>query len=363
MLRAAALMKSALLLAALFALPASALAGQVTLGAVADVTLYSESGTLANGAGSFLFAGNNAQSNTRRALLRFDLASAIPSGSTITSVQLVLHMSQTNAGAVTQSLHRVSAGWGEGASHASGAEGGGAPAQVNDATWTQRFFGVALPWTTPGGDFAAAVSTQLAVDGIGTWTFPSTPAFVADAQAMLDAPVTDTGWIVLGGESSAGTAKRYDSRQNADPSVQPRLVVDFDPPCLVPATFCTAGPSSAGSGGAQIGWIGVPSVYANAFTLTAVGLPTSTTGMFYFGPTQASVPFGNGLRCVGGALRRLGVQTVTSGSVQRALDFTQAPGTDLIPGSTWSFQLWYLDPAGGGAGFNLSNGLEVTFCH
>jgi hypothetical protein len=39
------------------------------------------------------------------------------------------------------------------------------------------------------------------------------------------------------------------------------------------------------------------------------------------------------------------------------------PSTGAIdPGDTWRFQAWYRDPAGPcGTGFNLSNGLEVTF--
>lgn len=33
----------------------------------------------------------------------------------------------------------------------------------------------------------------------------------------------------------------------------------------------------------------------------------------------------------------------------------------IVPGSAHRFQAWYRDPAGGGAGFNLSDGLEVVF--
>jgi len=31
-------------------------------------------------------------------------------------------------------------------------------------------------------------------------------------------------------------------------------------------------------------------------------------------------------------------------------------------GEAWRFQFWYRNPAGGGAGFNLSDALLVTFC-
>ena len=36
-------------------------------------------------------------------------------------------------------------------------------------------------------------------------------------------------------------------------------------------------------------------------------------------------------------------------------------GGEILPGSTWNTQFWYRDPAFGGAGFNLSDGLGVTF--
>ena len=52
-----------------------------------------ESGSLANGAGDYFFAGETAVGSKRRALLRFDVASAIPAGSTIVSAALVLSLS------------------------------------------------------------------------------------------------------------------------------------------------------------------------------------------------------------------------------------------------------------------------------
>jgi hypothetical protein len=351
-----------LVLPAFLALSPLSLANQVTIVPAMDNTIYSEDGTLSNGAGSFLFCGQNSMGDLRRALLRFDVSSGVPAGSTITSVQLVLHLSQTVSGAVPVTVHRVLAGWGEGASHAPGAEGSGGPAMVNDATWTERFFGVALPWSAPGGDFAAAVSTSQSVAGVGTYTFPSTAALVADAQSMLDVPMNDVGWIVIGDETAFGSAKRFDSRQNTTPGVQPRLIVDFTPPCTSPVTnYCTAAPNSAGPG-AQISWSGNQSIAFNSFALNASGLPANPTGIFYFGPTQTSVPFGNGVRCVSGFRRRLGTLTTVGSTIVQQLDFTTAPANVITAGSTWNFQFWYRDPAAGGAGFNLTNGLSATFC-
>jgi hypothetical protein len=69
------------------------------------------------------------------------------------------------------------------------------------------------------------------VAGEGSFTWGSTPALIADVQAWLDAPASNHGWILLGGEDAPATAKRFDSREAADPSAQPRLVVEFQPAC------------------------------------------------------------------------------------------------------------------------------------
>ena len=37
------------------------------------------------------------------------------------------------------------------------------------------------------------------------------------------------------------------------------------------------------------------------------------------------------------------------------------PVATIVPGATWYFQSWFRDTPAGGAGFNLSNGLQVLF--
>jgi len=77
--------------------------------------------------------------------------------------------------------------------------------------------------------------------------------------------------------------------------------------------------------------------------------------------------FGDGFRCVGGATRRLNPVLTADGmgTAVRPVDFTLPPadaGSHMIsPGSTWNFQHWYRDAMAGMSGFNLSNGLSVTF--
>ncbi len=131
-------------------------------------------------------------------------------------------------------------------------------------------------------------------------------------------------------------------------------------------TYCTTSPNSAGSG-ALITTTGTGSISDNSFGLAASGLPTTgVPGIFFYGPGQATIPFGQGTLCVAQAgIIRIKPPLFSSflGTVNRSIDFTTFPfdsGAGAItPGSTWNFQFWYRDP---GFGFNLSNAVEVTFC-
>lgn len=208
-----------------------------TLNPIKDNTLFEdEAGGLSNGEGQYLFTGQTDFSNlSRRALLAFDIAGAIPSTSTIDSVKLVLNMNRTISGGQTASLHRVLADWGEGASDAAGQEGGGTAAATNDATWIHRFNPGDL-WSIPGGDFQPAASASITVSGIGQYTWGSTAEMVADVTHWLATPSSNFGWIVIGNESTTATAKRFDSQQSPTPTNRPQLIVFSTPsnePCCV----------------------------------------------------------------------------------------------------------------------------------
>jgi len=136
--------------------------------------------------------------------------------------------------------------------------------------------------------------------------------------------------------------------------------------CQDPQVYCTSLPNSAGAG-AAITWVDDPSFTSNAFQLGANGAPANKVGLFFFGPSQVSAVFGDGLRCVGGQLVRLApLQTGPFGFASQPLDlnappFTSGPG-QISVGSQMNFQFWYRDPGFGGAGFNTSDAVSVTFC-
>lgn len=215
---------------------ASALhADTVTLNPVADNTLIQDAtGAYSSGASYNVYSGRvggNGSGTFRRALIRFD-CSAIPSGSTVTSVQLRMYMSQGQGGTRIHALHRMSASWGEAGSFSFG--GAGAPAQTGDATWIHRF-APGTPWTTPGGDFVQAASASQTISAIGWYVWGSNAALVADVQSWVSSPTQNFGWMLRGDESQERTAKRFDSRQSSNPSTKPQLIITFTPPVANPA--------------------------------------------------------------------------------------------------------------------------------
>jgi len=134
---------------------------------------------------------------------------------------------------------------------------------------------------------------------------------------------------------------------------------DFD----AQTNYCTGAVNSTGSA-SSVGAGGSPYVSNNDFELFANQLPSEETGVFLMATATNDVPFGNGTLCVGGAVLRLGVSSTQSGFASLELDMHDpfSPASQISAGSTWNFQFWYRDSAGGGAGFNLSNGLSATFC-
>jgi Dockerin type I domain/Bacterial Ig domain len=217
----------------------------VTLTPTADNTIFEEAPQNSNGAGQYLFAGQAfTAAGIRRALLRFDVASAIPAGSRIDSATLELHVSKIKpfeVGPHEYGVHRVLAAWGEGSSNAAGEEGTGAAASPSDATWSHRLFNQTV-WSSAGGDFAASPSATAAVGGIASYQWTGNLAF--DVQAWLNAPASQFGWLVKEvDETAEGTAKRFDSKENPSPSFRPRLTVEYSLVNLAPTLNPIADPA------------------------------------------------------------------------------------------------------------------------
>ena len=205
--------------------------GFVTITPIRDTTIYQDVDN-ANGAGTYLFAGNSAVGESRRALLAFD-TSNIPLGAVITDASLQLRVSRVPpflSGSHSFFLNRATADWGEAGSDAPNQEGTGAPAETGDATWNHAFYDSVF-WATSGGDYMSS-STAYSVGGLGTYSFSSLE-MVNDIQFWLTQPTHNYGWFLLGeemanGSAAIGTARRFNS--SSDPDSQPKLFITYEIP-------------------------------------------------------------------------------------------------------------------------------------
>lgn len=216
---------------------AAALApGALALQATQDNTIAEQFPGNASGAGPCLFTGLTGGGFSHRALVQFDVAGAIPPGSTIDSVRLT--MSATNAhGPQPQALHRVLTPWGEGASVS--CLGTLAAGIAPDATWQNA----QLPgsfWTSPGGDFAVSPSATAVSGPLTQW---SGAGMVADVQQWLDNPSSNAGWILIGDEGMSSTAEILSSREDPTVSKRPVLEIDYTLPATTILVDGTAEPA------------------------------------------------------------------------------------------------------------------------
>ena len=217
-----------------------ATADEVVVQPARDNTIYQENGSNSNGAG-FLFAGTQGGGSTRRALLRFDVAGALPAGAQVEQVELTLHVSRAVfADPLPATLHRALADWGEAGSDAGERSGAGAPPQPGDTTWSHRFFATQT-WSAPGADFVAGASATGALGGVGSYTLPSSPGLVSDVQGWLDAPAQNFGWVLRGDESQGSTARRIDSREGSTAATRPALRIVYGLPATVPIPWFARG--------------------------------------------------------------------------------------------------------------------------
>jgi hypothetical protein len=127
-------------------------------------------------------------------------------------------------------------------------------------------------------------------------------------------------------------------------------------------------PNSAHASGARlIHASGDPSILADTVVLGASNLPPGQPCLFFQGTIALSgQPFGDGLRCAGGTVRRLATKSAAGGQANYP-----DPGepsvsqAGMVPflGEPRTYQVWYRDPGSDctGARFNLTNGVSVLW--
>jgi len=119
---------------------------------------------------------------------------------------------------------------------------------------------------------------------------------------------------------------------------------------------CIATPNSTGAPASMSAFGSDRARPGDGLTLTVEPVPDQT-GLFFFGPTERQITFGHGYLCVGGGVTRVFPPVRATGHTVSAAVL----GSAFVPGETTYFQYWFRDPAAGGAAFNTSDALRVTF--
>jgi hypothetical protein len=132
--------------------------------------------------------------------------------------------------------------------------------------------------------------------------------------------------------------------------------------------------NSAGTQGALLAASGTTN--PDALVLTSSGELPSASSVFLQGNSNlgAGIVFGDGLRCAGGLLKRIGLHAAVGGTTSYPqagdLSITQQSanlGDPIAPGSTRYYQVYYRDPSPGfcaapaGNTWNISSGLAIVW--
>jgi hypothetical protein len=233
---------TACLLGCLLVIAEAALGGSVTVSPIKDTTIVQNNPDNSAGGQNQMYAGTNTGASPRRGLVEFDLSS-LPAGITITEVTLTMRLTTVAGGGMaggggspTIGLHELTREWGEG--NRTVGQGQGEAALNGDATWNAALHGT-QSWATPGGDFDATASSSLTIVGTTTgvdYTWPSTPALVADVAGWYQDPTANHGWLLKNAdESAAQTFRAFATREAdtaasiADDSFDPRLTITWAP--------------------------------------------------------------------------------------------------------------------------------------
>jgi hypothetical protein len=251
------------------------------LSPVADAEIQSASPLASFGGGTTMVSGglgSNAGFAKRRALLRFDLADAIPPGATVTSVELMVNvvlMLPATPVASNFGLHRLLRPWRETA-----------------VTWNWADNPVSA-WGLPGAsredDAVPTASALVNVTGLGQYTYVSTPELVADVQAWVDNPESNVGWLLRSDTEAPFTARHFAARESSSGTASLTIEYEMVPvaePVTIGGVAVTAG-EVAFSFDAQAG-VGYEVQHRPDFAESSWSIVTNVPAQAVSGPVNIS---------------------------------------------------------------------------
>ncbi len=155
---------------------------------------------------------------------------------------------------------------------------------------------------------------------------------------------------------------------------------DRIPLCPALYTRCPCGNEGLGangcansitSAGARLDVAGAASLAGDTLTLTVSGIGAAAPALFFQGTavvgTGTGSAFGDGIRCAGGFVTRLGSRTAAGGTASLGFGTGSPPISTLGqvpgPGAARLYQVWYRNSAAfcSASTFNLTNGYEILW--
>ncbi len=267
---------------------------------------------------------------------------------------------------------------------------------TNTSGAAQNVNHVLAPYLFDSGALADAASFETVLVTPGTYVFTNSVSAGTCTVTVTGAPATGA-WRKAGHQihrftladtaGGAGAQVSYELRLRDWPGNVRAVTGRFGvTPVVTGTTFCAGDGSAtpcpcgnsgaAGRGcansvdaaGARLQATGSASLTADGLVLAGVGMPNSSA-LYFQGTAQQNgglgTAFGDGLRCAGGAVVRLGTKTNTAGASNYPVGAdlpVSVRGAIAAPG-TRHYQIWYRNAASfcQPETFNLSNGLSVAW--
>jgi hypothetical protein len=250
---------------------------------------------------------------------------------------------------------------------------------------------------TAGGFFIAGLASSC---GVGQGTYFNNPS-AAQGTGLDDDPTwyrngqggqssgcftfggAATGaagfWLVMQADLDDCTACSGNPPNCGAPAVsicEPGAGGVINCPCgNMPASAGVGCNNSSNTGGARVTAAGVASLSADTLTFTTIGEKPSATSIVLQGDNLApsGMPFGQGVSCIAGTLKRLYVEHASSGSItapqasDRSVHTRSAAlGDTITPGTHRYYGVYYRDPSVLGgcpptSTFNITQQLDVLW--
>lgn len=206
----------------------------VTITPTADSELYNGSTTTNYGVCDQMWVGYGGATAISRSVILFDLTS-VPTGATIISATLELEVINNTGTNLNVSVHQVTNFWFEGTGPCTGTP-------TMPVSWNIR--SGTTPWAAAGGDYNTTAVSSTSVGDEGTYSWDVT----ALVTSWTTSSTANHGFLLRATPESGSNVKYFATKEHADESFHPRLVITYTIPTTSPVWHSVDQKDATGSG-------------------------------------------------------------------------------------------------------------------